>query len=121
MKRSMLQVYVKRSDLAVALYQRAFDAPLVSAIRIRTARITTQSWMSMDRSWPCPRRPRTAFTGNTMQFCLHFGEGNEALVQKACDDLLEGAHILRPLSPCEYSPLMADFIDRFGVRWCIFI
>lgn len=31
MKRSMMQVYIKRSDEAVALYQRAFDTMLIDS------------------------------------------------------------------------------------------
>lgn len=121
MKRSMLQVYVKRSDLAVALYQRAFDAPLVSSYPNPDGTYYHSELDVYGQILAVSEAAEDCVTGNTMQFCLHFGEGNEALVQKACDALLEGAHILRPLSPCEYSPLMADFIDRFGVRWCIFI
>ena len=60
-------------------------------------------------------------TGNTMQFCLQFGEGEEALVRKAYDILKEGAEIRHPLGACDFSPLMADLIDQFGVRWCLFV
>ena len=60
-------------------------------------------------------------TGTTMQFCLHFGEGKEALVQKAYDTLKEGATVFVPLGPCEFSVMMTDLIDRFGTRWCLFV
>ncbi|MEN6470124.1 MAG: hypothetical protein ABFC62_01520 [Clostridiaceae bacterium] len=60
-------------------------------------------------------------TGTTMQFCLHFGEGKEALVQKAYDALKDGANILYPLGRCEFSALMVDLIDKYGVRWCVFV
>ena len=56
-----------------------------------------------------------------MQFCLHYGEGNEDKVKQAFETLKEGSEIIVPLGPCEFSPLMTDFIDRFGVRWCIFV
>jgi len=58
-------------------------------------------------------------TGNTMQFCLHYGEGNEAKVKQAYKLLKEGGKVQFPLGPCEFSPLCADFIDKFGVRWCL--
>ena len=60
-------------------------------------------------------------TGTTMQFCLHFGEGKEELVQKAYNTLKDDAKILYSLSPCEYSALMFDLIDKYGVRWCVFV
>lgn len=58
--------------------------------------------------------------GSTMQLGLHFAPEEEALVRKAYGVLKEGAQILFPLGPCDFSPLMADLIDRFGVRWCLF-
>ena len=62
-----------------------------------------------------------AVTGNVMQFCLDYGEGGEERVTRAYNTRREGATLLIPLGPCEYSPLMADLIDRYGVRWCLFV
>jgi uncharacterized glyoxalase superfamily protein PhnB len=58
--------------------------------------------------------------GNTMQFCLHFGEGNSDKVRQGYEMLKEGSLILYPLGPVNFSPLMVDFVDPFGVRWCLF-
>ena len=55
-----------------------------------------------------------------MQFCLHFGEGEEEALKKAYEVLKNNAEILFPLGPCEFSPCMADLIDKFGVWWCLF-
>ena len=41
-------------------------------------------------------------------------------VEKAYEALKEGARILFPLGPCDFSSCLVDLIDRFGVRWCIF-
>ncbi len=62
-----------------------------------------------------------SITGNSMQFCLHYGEGNEAKLQKAYDVLKDEAELLFPLAPCNFSPLMTDLIDKYGIRWCLFI
>ncbi|MDD4796246.1 MAG: VOC family protein, partial [Eubacteriales bacterium] len=64
---------------------------------------------------------RQTITGNTMQFCLHFGEGNAACVEKAYDALKTDATVLVPLAPCAFSPLMAALIDPYGVSWCLFV
>lgn len=119
--------YVKGSDAAVELYKKAFDAKLgdyylnpdgtyfhseldvygqILAVAEGTAGLYDQGGERV--------------TGNTMQFCLHFDEGEGHLVQKAYDVLKEGAEIRFPLGPCEYSSLMVDLVDRFGVRWCMF-
>jgi len=59
-------------------------------------------------------------TGNTMQFCLHFGTGNEELVQKIIGNLSEGGKIVFS-EPVDWSPLLADIVDQFGLRWLIFV
>ena len=63
---------------------------------------------------------KETITGNSMQFCLHFGEGNEELVRRIIDNLSDGGEILYP-GPVEWSPLLTDLIDKFGVHWCIFV
>jgi PhnB protein len=124
----MMQTYVKGSDKAVELYQKAFNAKLVSSypnsdgtfyhaeldVYGQILAVSELSTMKDDKE-------EAVNTGNTMQFCLHFGEGEEDKVQRAFEVLKDGAEILYPLSPCDYSTLMADFIDKFGIRWCLFV
>lgn len=124
MKRSMMQVYVKGSLEAVELYLKAFNGTL--GYNVKSADGTfyhseldicghilavSEANDSMEKR----------ITGNTMQFCFHYGEGNEEQVKQAYETLKEGSEILFPLGPCEFSPLCADFIDKYGVRWCLFI
>ena len=123
MHRSMIQVFVKRSDEAVEFYQKAFDAKLLcnytdsNGLVMHTeldiyGQILAVSELSEEDS----------ITGNTMMFCLHFGEGKEELVRKIYNVLKDDAKsISSPLEPCEYSPLQAVLIDKFGVWWCIFV
>lgn len=123
MKRSMMQAYVRGSNRAVALYQAALDAKLLES---HPAPDGTLYHSELDvygqilavselAPWMEP------LAGNAMQFCLHFAPGEESLVRKAYDVLKEGAQVVFPLGPCDYCGLMADIIDRFGVRWCIFV
>lgn len=127
MKRSMMQTYVKGSDKAVALYQKAFDAELVSSYPNADGTfyhaeldVYGQILAVAEAGDGLYSKDGESVTGNTMQFCLHFGEGEEARVRKIYDILKDGAEILFPLSSCEFSTLMVDMIDKFGVRWCIF-
>lgn len=123
MYRSMMQVYVKESDKAVELYRKAFDTDLVASYpnsdgTFMHAELNVYGQiLAISEAIEDEER----VTGTTMQFCLHFGHGKEELVQKAYDMLESGAEILYPLSSCDYSPLMVDLIDRYGVRWCIFV
>ena len=128
MKRSMMQVYVKGSDKAVAVYQSAFDAKLVASYPNDDGTyghaeldVYGQILAIAECSDAYTGKEEARVTGNTMQFCLHFGEGGEEKVQKAYDVLKVGATLLYPPGPCEYSPLTVDLIDAFGVRWCLFV
>ena len=128
MERSMMQAYVTGSDKAVILYQKAFDATLISSYLNNDGTffhaeldIQGQILAVAERNSEYAISDGKAITGNIMQFCLHYGKGNENMVKKAYDVLKENAKILIPLAPCEYSPLMADLIDQYGIRWCLFI
>ncbi|GAB6109474.1 VOC family protein [Fusibacter bizertensis] len=123
MYRSMMQVYVEKSDKAVEFYQKVFDAKLVA------------SHLNCDGTYMHAEldiygqilaiseadQEKDRIEGNNMQFCLHFGEGNETIVTKIYDILKEDAKIDFPLCWCGYSPLMASLVDKFGVYWCIFV
>lgn len=121
MKRAFMQVYVNDGDKAIEIYKRAFNANVGSVYKDDEGvivhaeldikgHVIALSDVSEDRE-----------TGNIMQFCIQYGEGNEADIRNAYSFLEEGSTINHPLGPCFYSSLMADFVDRFGVRWCLFI
>ena len=121
MRRAVMQVYVKDSINAVRFYQKVFDAPLLADYKNEDGThyehaeldIHGQILALMEAS------DERILTGNTMQFFLHFGQGQEAVVRKIYDLLKDGAEIHYSLSPCDWSPLMADLVDKFGVRWLI--
>jgi Uncharacterized protein conserved in bacteria len=119
----MMQIYVKESDKAVELYQKAFDAELVASYPNADGTFMHAELNVYGQVLAISEalKDEERITGTTMQFCLHFGKGNEELVEKAYNTLKDGAKILYPLSPCEYSALMVDLIDKYGVRWCIFM
>ena len=102
MKRSMMQAYVKGSKEAVPFYLEVFNGELIS------------SYINEDGG-------NQTVTGNTMQFCLHYGEGREETIRDVYEKLKQNAQIRIPLEPCSFSELMADLTDQFGVRWCLFL
>lgn len=123
MYRSMLQTYVNGSDKAVELYQKAFDAELVASYpnpdgTFMHAELNVYGQILAVAE---AQEDEERITGTTMQFCLHFGVGKEELVQKAYDVLKDGAKINYPFGPCDFSVLMVDLTDQFGVRWCLFV
>lgn len=123
MYRSMMQMYVRGSDKAVELYQKAFDAELVASYPHSDGTFMHAELNVYGQILAVSEalKDEERITGTTMQFCLHFGEGKEELVHKAYNALKDGSKVLYPLSPCDYSVLMVDLIDIYGVRWCIFV
>ncbi|AEY66545.1 hypothetical protein [Clostridium sp. BNL1100] len=128
MFRTILQIYVKGSDEAFELYKRAFDANIGfedvdengtvihreldvcgQAIAVGEAHDTTRA--GGDKR----------LTGNTMQFCIQFGAGQERRVRKAYETLLDGSEIITPFGELFFSPCGVELIDKYGVWWCLFI
>ena len=126
MYRSMLQVYVKESDKALEFYQRAFNAEIKCDHRNEDGTVVHAELDIYGQIFAiCEAREAEIITGNTMQFCLHFGEGKEAIVRKAYDALLDDcikltAPITNP-GECPWSPCLFGLIDKYGINWCIFV
>lgn len=123
MKRSMMQVYTKRSAEAVALYQKAFNATLGYNVQNEDGSYYHAELDVFGQVLSVAEGMDTGepVTGNTMQFCLHFNPGEDAVLEKAYNTLKEGADVRIPLGPCEFADSMADLVDAFGVRWCLFL
>jgi len=118
----MMQVFVKGSGEALKFYQKAFDAKLAASYPNPDGTFIHAELDVYGQILALSELTDSdAVTGNTMMFGLHFGEGEEAIVEKIYDVLKDGAEIISPLGPCVYSPLEADLIDKFGVNWCIFV
>jgi len=124
MKRMFYQVYVSDADAAIALYQRAFDAQLLDQMKSAEGVIIHAEIAVFGHVLALSESNKAGgktVAGNTMQFCIQFEPSEESILKRAYQALEEGATINHPLGPCFYSEWMADLIDRFGVRWCLFI
>jgi len=126
MHRSMMQVCVKESAKALEFYRRAFDAEVKCDHRnpdgtVAHAELDVYGQILALMELPGDK----AIPGNTMQFCLHFGKGKEALVKKIYEILKEDCTALTaPITDpgeCPWSPCLFGLIDQFGVNWCIFV
>ena len=122
MHRSALQVFVKGSDKALEFYQEVFDAKVLGIYPNSDGTLAHSELDVYGQIMMIGELVEdNAVTGNTMMFVLHFGNGKESVVQKIYDTLKDGANIIYPLGKCDYSPSMTDLIDKYGVRWCIFV
>ena len=123
MHRSMFQVYVKNSVEAAKFYQKAFDAKFEcehfddEKKYYRHAEINIYGQIFAI----CELLNQEPITGNTMRFCLHFGDGNADKVYKAYEVLKEGAQPHEPVSgDFGFSEHAFALVDKYGVYWCIF-
>jgi PhnB protein len=127
MKRSMLQVFVRDSGNALAFYQKAFDADVLCSYPDSEGRLMHSELdvygqiLAISELTAENMMGEVPETGNTMMFCLELGEGQEAAVHRIYDVLKDGAAFASPLEKCDYSPLQAHIVDKYGVRWCFFI
>ena len=126
MHRSMMQAYVKESGKALDFYRRAFDAEVKCDYRNADGTVAHAELDVYGQVFAIMELPEgEAVTGNTMQFCLHFGKGKEALVKRIYEALKEDCiEITAPITgpgECPWSPCLFGLIDKFGVNWCIFV
>lgn len=122
MKRTMLQLYLNGCDEAIELYKIAFDATVDAIYRdSESNKIMHAEIKAFGQCIAFSERDSESIAGNTMEFCFHFGEGNEEIVKKAYEALKDGAHISFPLGSCEWSPCIFGLVDKFGVNWSLFV
>jgi len=121
MKRAFMEAIIKNSAEAVTFYQKAFSAKLTADYRNEDGSCAHVELDIYGQTLALMELQDDVVVGNTMMFALHFEAGEEDFVRKAHDVLKEDAKIISELGPCLYSPLETDLIDKFGVRWCIFM
>lgn len=116
------QAYMKNSKEAVKLYIKAFGATLGyhemnedGTYMHAEILVDGQNIISLSES------DRWNNSGNNMQFCVNFGEENEAALKNAYEILIQEGQILYPIGPCPWNRCIADVIDKFGVRWYLAI
>ena len=122
MLRSMMQVVVNDSADALEFYRNAFGAEVRCKYTDSEGRIMHAELNVFGQVLAvCDLMGEKADAGSTMMFCLEFGEGKEETVRKIYDALKEGAVECPPLVPCDYSTLQSVLVDKYGVRWCIYV
>lgn len=116
-----MQVYVKNSAQAVPFYQNALGAKLVCCHYNADKTVAHAELDVFGQILAiCESGEKEPVTGDTMQFCLHFGAGNEELVRKIIGNLSQDGKIIFS-ETVDWSPLVAGIIDKFHVNWCIFV
>jgi len=119
----MIQLYIRRSDMAAELYRQAFGLDSVADFGRHDDGTFIHAQLNIGEQilFLSELTDHEPVAGNTMQICIEFGEGGEEAVRKAYDVLCDGAKIEHPLGePC-WNPLLFSLIDKYGVNWCVYV
>lgn len=119
--RTLMQVVVKGSEEALALYRKAFDASVLCAYANADGSYMHAELDAYGQVIALTESEEDIIVGNTMMFCFHLGKGGEDAVKKAYEVLKEEAIRCSPIGPCDYSPYQFVLTDKFGVCWCVFV
>ncbi|WP_310603364.1 VOC family protein [Anaerosporobacter sp.] len=127
MLRTLLQIYVKGSDEAFEFYKTAFGAEIGfqdvdenGVVIHRELNVEGQAIAIGEAEDTTRAGGEKRITGNTMQFCIQFGEGQEDKVRKAYETMLEGSEIITAFGELSFCPCGVELIDKYGVWWCLF-
>lgn len=124
MSRSIFQVYVKGSIEAVELYQKAFDAKIVSEHKNENGsymHVELDVFGQIVALAEALPEAGERIAGSTMQLCFHLDKDKEETIKKAYEILKEDADIHFSLGESFFSPLMFGLIDKYGVNWNLFL
>ena len=124
--RTIFMAYLTGSIEAVDFYCVAFNAEKVcykaadddDFYAHAEISINGQMVMAICDTKFCERESKREFNkGDNMEFWITFD--NEQSLNTAYNILMENAQIHTPLAPCEWSKLMAQLTDKYGISWLL--
>ncbi len=122
MLRSLFQCYVRDSLAACEAYRTAFGATQIAqTLSPEGVNVHTELDLGGQILAISELAGPESVTGTTMELALQFRADEKDLVLRAFEALKPGAKVLFPPGPVFYSEYMTEFVDRFGIRWCLFV
>jgi len=121
MKRSIMQIYSKKSNEALDFYKKVFPDAVETCRYLNDDETIAHAELTLFGNVIAIAQWEKASTGYAMQFCFQFDETDKHIIDHAYEMLKEEGEISSPLGPIEWSPYMTALIDKYGVNWCLFI
>lgn len=136
----MMSTYINGSDEAIELYQKAFNAELGytmpsteedckyyhaeldiygTTLAIAEAKYASKFYEVLPKEGFKLFSQTERIAGNTMQLCIYYDKGSTDEIKRAYEVLKEGSTAIVEIGPFADSPCFVDFIDKFGIRWCL--
>lgn len=114
----MIQLYLKNATEAIELYTKAFDAKLEHIDYTPEKKVLHSELIAYGQKIAIGDSSDEIVTGTVFQIDVRMK--NEEEVKKAYEILNEGSRTNVAIGPTFWSPCMVDFVDKYGVRWCLF-
>ena len=115
----MIQLYVNNAEEAIALYKEAFNAEL-KYIEYTTEKTVLHSEIeAYGQKIAIGTATDAPVIGTVFQIDVRMKKEED--VRRTYEILKEGSQVNVPIGPCAFSSCMVDFVDKFQVRWCLFV
>lgn len=114
----MIQLYLNHALEAIELYSKAFQATKEYMEQAPDHKVLHCELLACGQKIAIAEKEDSLVTGNVHQIVVRMKK--EEKVREIYEILKEDSKTITPLGPVFYSPCMVDFIDKFGVRWCLF-
>lgn len=115
----MIQLYVDNAEEAIALYTKAFDAELKYIECTPEKTVLHSEIEAYGQKIAIATAGDISVTGTVFQIDVKMKKEED--VRRAYEILKEDSKVNVPIGPCFFSPCMVDFVDKFKVRWCLFM
>ncbi len=115
----MIQLYINNAEEAIALYTKAFDAELKYIEYTPEKTVLHSEIEAYGQKIAIATAEDTPVTGTVFQIDVKMKKEED--VRRAYEILKEDSKVNVPIGPCFFSPCMVDFVDKFKVRWCLFV
>ena len=115
----MIQLYINNPEEAMALYKEAFDAELKYIEYTSENTFLYSEIEAYGQKIAIGTTTDTPVTGTVSLIDIRMKKEED--VRRVYEILKEGSQVNIPIGPCPYSSCMVDFVDKFQVRWCLFV
>lgn len=114
----MIQLYVKNAREAIEIYKKAFGAELLFIDYTPENDVLHSEILVGTQKIAIADNKVEINTGSVFQIDVRMQKDSD--VRNAYETLKEGSITNVELGATFFSTLMVDFVDKFGVRWCLF-
>ena len=115
----MIELYLENAMEAIETYKKAFDAEVTFVDRSPEGQVIHSELRTNGQIIAIASAEEEVVAGSIFQICVRMKKEEE--VRRIYSILEQDCKVNVPLGPCSFSTCMVDFVDKFQVRWCLFV